>query len=252
MQKRNNLFKALLCLLFILILNFSPIVAKAEGRDVYLGGFPAGFIINTTKVEVVGVCDIMTENGMASPARDCGIKSGDIIKKINGIEIKSTNDVNYAVEEDFKSINIEICRKSETFTVETNAVNDVTCNKKKLGLLIKDSINGIGTVTFIDKSNNYFASLGHPVLDENNKLQEINGGKIYGCFVYEVRKGLKGTPGELRGIFENNNEIGSVNTNSPCGVYGKIKPHVPLTNLKAIKTAYREVTISRLIYVQIV
>ena len=103
--------------------------------------------------------------------------------------------------------------------------------KKKLGLLVKDSINGIGTVTYIDKSNNTFGSLGHPVANEKGELIPINGGSLYSCSIYDVKRGLRGNPGELKGIFDNSEILGVIKANTKCGIFGNIPSDFDVSNL---------------------
>ncbi|MDE6374094.1 MAG: SpoIVB peptidase, partial [Clostridia bacterium] len=156
-----------------------PVYAQPD-EGLYLGGFPAGFMLNTQNVEVVGLCDIFTDGGAVCPARDSGIRSGDVIKSINGIEITSATQLTQTLSESFSSYNMTIQRGGETQEIKLNPITDKSTGAKKLGLLVKDSINGIGTITYIDKSNNKFGSLGHPVTDNNGALIPINGGCLYG------------------------------------------------------------------------
>ena len=212
----------LLVLIALLFISNSQ-TAFAENKDeVYLGGFAAGFMLNTQTVEVIGICDVQTENGLTCPARDSGIKSGDIICKVNDIEVMSAEQLNKLMNEDFSSYKLTIKRDGESKTIDILPVREKSSGKKRFGLLVKDSINGIGTVTYIDKNNNTFASLGHPVTDNSGNLIKINGGSIYGCVIYDVKKGWRGSPGELKGVFENDNMIGSVKVNCNSGIYGNI------------------------------
>ncbi|MDE6868320.1 MAG: PDZ domain-containing protein [Clostridia bacterium] len=209
----------------------SPISAAAESQTLYLGGFPAGFTLNTTTVEVIGICEVMTSDGMRSPARESGIKTGDVIDKINGVEVNCTRDVNDILAEDYKKYEVTILRGNDTLNIDVTPAIDLTTKSKRLGVLVKDSINGIGTVTYIDKTNNKFASLGHPVADLNGSLIEINGGTVYGCFIYDVKKGVKGTPGELRGAFEGSTILGKAKVNCACGIYGDLSDNYDVSKL---------------------
>lgn len=224
MRLRKDILRKLLILLAVVVcaFSFTPLTASAEVQKLYLGGFPAGFTLNTTTVEVIGICDVVTKEGMKSPARDCGIKAGDVICDINGEKVTQTSDINRILAKNYKKYSIKINREDEQLSMDINPAVDFSSGSKRLGILVKDSINGIGTVTFIDKTNNKFASLGHPVTDLKNNLIEINGGTVYGCLVYEVKKGVRGTPGELRGAFENNRILGKATTNCPCGIYGDV------------------------------
>ncbi|MCH5147102.1 MAG: PDZ domain-containing protein [Clostridiales bacterium] len=230
--------------IFAFSLPLSGAAAFAEENYLYLGGFPAGFVLNTTSVEVIGICDVITENGVLSPAREAGIKTGDIIDKINGEEVNASSDINVILSKDFKKYEIEVLRGGETKKLEINPAKEMTSGGKRLGVLVKDSINGIGTVTYVDGRNKKFASLGHPVNDTNNKLIEINGGTVYGSLIYDVKKGVRGTPGELRGAFENGVLIGKAKVNCACGVYGDMDPNFDYSNLlKVSKASINEVEI---------
>ena len=108
MLLRKKFVRTILILFAVIIctISNSPLTAIAETQSLYLGGFPAGFNLSTTTVEVIGVCDVITNDGMRSPARECGIKTGDIIDKINGIEVNKASDVNKILSDDYKKYNI--------------------------------------------------------------------------------------------------------------------------------------------------
>ncbi|MCM1545557.1 MAG: SpoIVB peptidase [Clostridiales bacterium] len=216
-------------------LSVSRVFAATSEDEFYIGGFPAGFVLNTQNVEVIGMCEINTESGMVCPAREGGIKSGDIIKKLNDIEITSANKLTEALAEDLSKYNLKILRGGETLDISLQPAFDKSSGKKKLGLLVKDSINGIGTVTYIDKTNNKFGSLGHPVNDENGKIIDINGGCLYGCSIYDVKKGLRGNPGELKGFFDNSHMFGAIKENTKCGIFGDVSKDFNVSNLKRVK-----------------
>lgn len=219
---------------FALILSVSTAFA-APSNEVYLGGFAAGFLLNTQTVEIIGVCDVLSENGLVCPARESGLKTGDIISKVNDIEVTSAEQLNNLLNDDFSNYNLSVMHEGEQRTVNIKPVKDKASGKKRFGLLVKDSLNGIGTITYIDKTNNCFAALGHPVSDNSGNLIKINGGSVYGCLIYDVKKGLRGNPGELKGVFENNNMIGNVQLNCACGIYGNISQDLDTSKLTKIK-----------------
>ena len=237
MFNAKKLLKALLVFLMVALCAMValPVTASADGNSLYLGGFPAGFVLNTTTVEVIGICDVMTEDGMQSPARDCGIKTGDVIDKINGREVNKTSDINKIISDDYKKYEITILRGKDELNLDIDPVKEMTTNAKRLGILVKDSINGIGTVTYVDRAAGKFASLGHPVTDTRNNLVEINGGSMFGCVIYDVKRGVRGTPGELHGAFESNNMIGRAVKNCACGVYGDISSEIDYTKLEKVQ-----------------
>ena len=242
-------FAGKLIILFLLLIcafSFSPISANAQTETLYLGGFPAGFTLNTKMVEVIGVCDVITADGMASPARDCGIRNGDIIDSINGRKVESATDINKIISDDYKKYSIDIEREGEKLSLDIVPARDLSTGSKRLGVLVKDTISGVGTVTYIDKANNKFASLGHPVADSKNKLIEINGGTVYNCLIYDIKKGAKGAPGELHGAFENNSVLGTAKLNCPCGIYGNLAADYDVSKLiKIEKGSVDDVTIGK-------
>ena len=182
----------ILFLLLICAFSFTTIYANAQEDYLYLGGFPAGFTLNTKIVEVVGICDVMTADGAASPARNAGIRNGDIIESINGRKVECATDINKIIADEYKKYVVEIERGGEKIALDILPAKDFTTGSKRLGILVKDTISGIGTVTYIDKANNKFASLGHPVNDLKNNLIEINGGIVYNCLIYDIKRGVKG------------------------------------------------------------
>lgn len=128
-------------------------------------------------------------------------------------------------------------------SLTVNPVKEHSSGAKRIGVLVKDSVNGIGTVTYIDKTNNKFASLGHPVTDPSGTPMEINGGTVYDGLIYDVKKGVRGTPGELRGAFESS-VIGQAKINCACGIYGELAENYNCSKLvKTEKASIDEVSI---------
>ena len=237
MFRLNRVVKSLfaaICLLLIAF-TFTTTTSYAATQELYLGGFPAGFILNTKTVEVVGICDILSDEGIANPARQCGIGTGDIIAEVNGIEVTSASQLNELINEDFKQFELTIIRQGQRQKVDITPVKDKSTGKNKLGLLVKDSLNGIGTVTYVDRTSGKFGSLGHPVADSLGNLTKIHGGSLYSCSIYNVKKGLRGNPGELKGIFDNSNSYGTIEVNCNCGIFGRVNDSFDYSSLKKVK-----------------
>lgn len=230
----NALF--LLLVILVCAFAFSPAAYADSGDGLYLGGFPAGFVLSTTKVEVVGLCDVVTDGKVVCPAREAGLKAGDVIRKINGEEVRKTSDVNSFIAKEYKKYELLILRGNEEMSLTVNPVKERSSGAKRIGVLVKDSVNGIGTVTYIDKTNNKFASLGHPVTDQSGTPMEINGGTVYDGLIYDVKKGVRGTPGELRGAFESS-VIGQAKINCACGIYGELAENYNCSKLVKIEKA---------------
>lgn len=227
--------KYLLLFLSLLFISVSiiktPTIALANDNKVYLGGMPAGFSLNTRGAFIMGITDVISENGINSPAKDALLKTGDVILKIDGIEVNNSNDVEKAIT-DNKVKNLLVLRNDQEQNVLIKPTKDIN-GKFKLGVFIRDNVKGIGTITFI--KNNRFASLGHPISEEDGKISNAKDGELYDCFITGNVKGERGKAGELKGIFTKTMPIGEIDTNCSQGVYGKITPNFNLNELEQVE-----------------
>lgn len=197
-------------------------VSKVKDLELYPGGVNVGIKISTKGVLVVGHSDIDTMDGkIESPAKASGIELGDIITKIDGEEIKNSKDLSQKINH----------LEKDTITVEylRNGINtekEIQLKKEnseyKLGLWVRDSTAGIGTLTFYDENTNLFGALGHPITDgDTNRPFVIKEGNLLNSSVISVRKGEKGAPGELKGLFVNEKEsLGNIEKNTEAGIFG--------------------------------
>ncbi len=225
-------FKFLSIVIAILLcFSFNSYKNVYANEEIYLGGMPAGFTISTKGAEVIGVCDVVCESGLISPLKEIGIKEGDIIYKINNCEINSAFDIKNALNSDENAI-IEYCHDGQTIIKQVKAVKDINGNYK-LGVYIRDNVSGIGTITYIKGTK--FASLGHPVIDDNGEILNISGGKLYNCTISGYIKGIRGRAGELKGAFIRSNAIANIDKNLDCGVYGTITENFDTSNLVKIE-----------------
>ena len=199
------------------------VAASAEIQKVYVGGMSAGFTLKTEGVQVIGISDIVTENGTCSPASVEGIQAGDIIRKVAGIKVDSIADLNDIVDKSKgKTMSMELLRGGETISLSINAVKEKRTEKYKIGILARENVSGIGTITYIDKQTGRFGALGHSVVGENNKEMQISNGMVYECSIVGICKGVRGKAGELRGMFLNDKFFGHAEKLNTCGIFGKI------------------------------
>ncbi|MBQ6922354.1 MAG: SpoIVB peptidase [Clostridia bacterium] len=230
-MKKKVLLFLLAFFSFIQLFCISGRIGYAEEKTVYLGGMPAGFDIETRGALVVGLSDVITKDGIISPAKNAGLDRGDILLYINGKEINCADDVERLLLLTSGEIEITFSRCNIKDNVKLTPATDLS-GIKKIGVLIKDSINGIGTVTFIDDDN--IATLGHPVLNEDGKPLELLRGNIYPCMVTGYIKGERGKAGELRGAILTNNKIATITKNTEYGVFGKLTKNFDRSKLKKI------------------
>ena len=227
MKKKRILMLVFLsiCLLFTTKTNF----AYAE-NVYYLGGYPAGFEILTRGVTVVGLTDVLGENGVVSPSKEAGITVDDVILSIGTYEINSSLDVEKAIKNGEKQ-SLTIKRENEILNLTIKPAKDLN-GDYKIGVFIKNAINGIGTITYF--TNDRFASLGHPVIHDGEIVQTM-GGKLYGCTITGFVRGEYAKPGELKGVFNKENQIGLIDKNTETGVYGNLLKGYNLKKYKKIE-----------------
>ncbi len=202
------------------ILPIKTVEVKTTATSVVkLGGNAIGISLDTDGILVVGLAEVTTDEGTASPAKDAGMKKGDIIRKIDGITVGSVSDVTNIIKKSKGELVIEGKRdeKDEKWIVSPA---ESSGSQLKIGLWIRDSVSGIGTLTF--SGQNGFGALGHPISDvDTGTFVKARDGDIYYASIVGVDRGQKGVPGSLCGIFTSQ-KIGTISQNTPCGVFGKI------------------------------
>lgn len=191
------------------------------------GGQSIGVKLNTVGVLVVGHHQVNTAQGRLSPGEIAGINVGDIITKINGKQIEKLSDVAPFVQEagaSGKSLNIEISRESGKVNTELKPLKEKGEENYKLGLYIRDSAAGIGTMTFYHPETKKYGALGHVISDMDTKKPiVVEDGQIVRSTVTSIEKGSNGDPGEKLARFSSDKEIiGNIQRNSPFGIFGKL------------------------------
>ncbi len=195
------------------------------------GGQSIGVKLNTKGVLVVGHHQVHSDNGKLSPGEQAGIKVGDIITKINGKEIKSLSDIASFVHEagkNGKPLNLQILRENKKVETEIKPIKEKNGNSFKLGLYIRDSAAGIGTMTFYHPESKKYGALGHVISDIDTKQPiVVEDGQIVRSTVTSIEKGSNGEPGEKLARFSADKEvIGDIKRNSPFGIFGKLTKNI--------------------------
>lgn len=187
-------------------------------------GNPFGIKLLTDGVIVVEVSSFETENGITSPAYEAGIRTGDIIKNINGTSVNTNEDIEKIISEsNGTKLNFEIIRNNTNTTITVSPAFCSTDNSYRIGLWVRDSSAGIGTITFYNPETNVFAGLGHPVCDvDTGEILPLLKGEVVSVNINGIKKGKAGTPGELLGSFTSNSAIGTLEINAQNGLYGHI------------------------------
>lgn len=220
-QKRIKYKFLLIITTIILFTTLNPVYAKADSYNLYLGGFPAGFVLNNSGAIVVGVNNVVCPDNVSSPAKAVDIRVGDIIISLDGKKVNTSYDIENVLEYyDGEGITAVIDRNGEILLKTLFPQKDIM-GKYKMGLFIKNDITGIGTITCFD-SNGNFAALGHPVVDATyQRTLKINDGFVYDCTITGVNRGEKGRAGEVKGYFDETLKRGKITRNSNNGLFGK-------------------------------
>ncbi len=197
------------------------VFAAEPGDTVIAGGMAFGLKFYTDGVLVCGVSQVDSEGENVSPGENAGIVKGDIITKIEGNNVSKVNDIiNFTDNSNGKVLSLEILRGKETHRISIKPALSKSEGRYKLGLWIKDGTAGIGTVTYIEKSDDSFAGLGHGVCDiETGNILRLKSADVCDVTLTSVKSGKKGEPGELRGIITEN-VTGYLTNNTEHGVYG--------------------------------
>lgn len=209
-------------LAFAMFIMGVPVSASAESSTVILGGQPFGVKFYNDGVMVIELEEFFNGSHYVCPAKEGGLQVDDVIKKVNGIEIKTNEDLqetatgcggkgmSFIIERDGK----ELCK---TVKPQANTVGTYL-----LGAWVRDSCAGIGTVTYYNPDNNYFAALGHGICDrDTGAMMPLGEAEIVGASISSVERSSTGKAGSLNGYFTDKT-LGTVTTNTINGIYGTI------------------------------
>ncbi len=189
------------------------------------GGMAIGIYMETDGVLVLSTDSIEGIDGNKyEPAKNI-VKSGDYIVGFNGERIEDKKDlIRQVAQLESPEVVLSLRREDEYIDVKMQSV-EIENNCFKLGVWVKDSIQGLGTVTYFTL-NGEFGALGHGIHEsETNELLDIAKGSVYSTNIVGIQKGQKGEPGGLEGviIYRGSNKLGTIEGNTEDGIYGSIK-----------------------------
>ena len=204
----------------------------------------AGVKLYTNGVLVVGMSEIQGDDKkMYKPYEKTGIEEGDTIVAINNSTIHSTEDLIECVNMSLgKELEIDYVRANQTLQCNITPVKTGN-NEYKLGLWVRDSAAGVGTVTFYEPSTKSFAALGHGIVDiDTEQLIDIASGEFVTTKILNIQKGEKGEPGRIQGTIDNQQNIGIISRNTRFGIYGTVNniSSLNLDSSKEMEVALRD------------
>ena len=173
-----------------------------------------GIEIGQDQVTVAGF-----DEAMGKAAQAAGLKEGDQITKIDGVQIHSPEDVRRCLQASDGDVDITIIRSGLQKELELEPV--ITEDGPKLGIFLRQGITGVGTVTYYDPESREFGALGHGVSDREGIPVSMKEGFAYSAQVDSVRKGKAGDPGQLMGSVTSTTPIAALSKNTLQGIFGK-------------------------------
>lgn len=218
-------FKNKLLTLFLTLLLLSPLNVFAYSQYVIPGGENIGIQINSKGVLIVGFYEVNN----TYIGKDAGFEIGDKIISINNKEVGNINEmVNTINENDNTStVTIGFIRNSKEQSLDLSLIKDEN-NVYKTGLYVKDQINGIGTLTYIDPNTKIYGALGHEIAEKTTLEKfEIKDGKIFRASVTGIEKSANGSPGEKNARFYKDEVYGTVQENEQSGIFGTYLEPLP-------------------------
>ena len=197
-----------------LVLAAVLICPVGAARTVIPGGNTIGLHLQTDGVSVVEFYEKAAENA--------GLERGDLICAVNGEPVQTVQELTQAVQKTGgRPMRLTVRRGEREFGVTLAAAK--TQEGWRLGVFVRDSINGIGTVTYYDPATGQFGALGHGVSD-GKYLLSLRSGEVMPSAVTSVHRGERGEPGTLQGAVRDGSTSGEILENTPQGVFGKMEP----------------------------
>lgn len=223
-------------------------VYNSERKYVIPGGELIGIKLKTDGVLIVGTESFESEDGMVNPAEDAGIKIGDTLISVDGIQISTNSELaDIIATSKGKSLDFKIIRDGISKNVSLIPKISKITGLYKGGLWIRDSTGGIGTLTYADTEDGIIASLGHGIYDtDTGKLIPTQSGEFMQAELNGVIKGSNGNAGELKGSIYGS-AFGTININCENGIYGSLNfcnfnsEPMPVATASETKTGYAQI-----------
>ena len=217
-------------------------VHTVEKQEVLVSGSPVGIYMETKGVLVIDSGEITDREGIRRTPAEHIIQSGDYICEIDGQVLTGNRQLMQLVRENQgEPMELQVIRHQETIKLEMTPV-ETEDGSYKLGIWVRDNIQGIGTLTYVEP-NGTFGALGHGISDaDTGERLEISDGDLYRADILSIRKGTAGTPGELRGVinYREENRIGTICGNSQYGIRGQMEPGKYTESMKKIPTGLKQ------------
>lgn len=197
-----------------------------SNKQVVACGNTVGVKLLLQGILVIGISDVDNNGQKIIPAKNSGIKPGNVITRVNDKYVASIDElVNEIKNSGGKPIKINYNNGNGNMAAMVSPVKSSEDDQYHIGLWVRDSTAGIGTLTFYDADSGRFGALGHGITDiDTGTLMSVKSGEITESNILGVKMGRSGDPGELKGIFTDGFRLGTIQTNSEIGIYGRLDP----------------------------
>lgn len=214
----------------------------AQAADLIALGVPAGVRMTAEGVVISGMSELDTPAGAVSPGQAAGLETGDILQEANGVPIDSSETLADIVRNSGgHPIQLAGLRGDTEISAAVQPVQTTSDGAYQIGLLIRDSMAGIGTLTYVDPKNGTFGALGHPVTDVDSGARlPLETGSIIPAQVIRVEMGTAGKPGELIGTYDFSTQLGQLDDNTACGIFGTLTNRSLYAGQPVLSTAEAE------------
>lgn len=245
MKKLKKILAVALTGIILIITTTITYQAEENKTSVYLGGESFGVKFYTNGVIVINLEEYYDGTQYVCPAKSGGLQVSDIIQEANGYKINCNEDLKAVTENsNGNTLNLKIQRNGAELYKKINPVKN-TVGVYLIGAWVRDSCAGIGTVTYYDTDNNYFAALGHGICDnDTSALLPLAEGEVVHANISGVSKSITGKPGSLNGYFSDNT-IGKLTKNSEIGIFGTINDNFQNKSKKYEIAAINEIKIGK-------
>lgn len=215
--------------ILLLLITLIPINIFAYSSYIIPGGENIGISINTKGILIVGTYEINNQN----PAIEAGLKTGDIIKKVNNQDVTNIDELVNQISKSENEASITSLRNDKEFETKLKLIKEDGVSKT--GLYVKDNVTGIGTLSYIDPKTLIYGALGHEVIESNSGLLlEVKDGKIVSTNVTTIDRSENGNPGSKNANINLEDEEGTIKENTSSGIFGKYTNSLPNKELKKV------------------
>ena len=232
LKKILFLFTLIFIYMFILSKGYYPETIAVKGEEIKISdiqvipiGEVVGIKLYTSGVLVVGTSGIESIDGQTyKPYENVDIKEGDSIISVNDLIVNNTEELIDAVNlYEGEKLKIRYLRDNQEKNCEITPTKDKN-GEYKIGLWVRDSAAGVGTISFYNEETQTFAALGHAITDiDTGDIIQTSSGEIDNVSIVSVIKGQEEQPGKIQGTIKQNSVIGSIYKNTSYGIYGIVK-----------------------------